>query len=389
MRTEEGIHHFLREINLVDRSAATVYLGDAERRAITTHLPAFFEAPPRRPSFSAAPKEIRRQARSGAFYLGRELTRATDEASFERIFDLGEDGYLQHHMVNGFATLPGTFVPEVAAEAALQLLPNSKVVGFEDAVFHHFLRVYDAQRPSVKNIHAKILRRGDDCEWVQVRVTGDVVAPSGQVLVRDKLHFEIKVLMAERYERAPLWPRWPEAPHTIVADPYHFDAAPVRLTGPFVSTENTRSTPLGKRGRYRLNVAFDDPVFSSFVIPSILLDGLARIAVLNHVADDYIPLAAPAAIRRIDIYESGNDCILAQRHEQIELYGTPREFALDGAGSRNRFVATRPDGLMLLQMKDVSGVIIGYVHRATGAFVAKGAVDALLAGRTTTGGVAA
>ncbi|WP_036257684.1 SDR family oxidoreductase [Methylocapsa aurea] len=389
MPTEEGVHHFLREINLGEPDAATVYLGDAERSAIIAHLPSFFEAPAPYAAAAAPMRDVASRVQSPGFYLGRELARGTDEATFERVFDLDADAYLQHHVVNGFATLPGTFVPEIAAEAALQLLPGSVVVGFEDAVFHHFLRVYDARRPSVKKIHAQVLRRGDDCAVVQVRVTGDVVAPSGQVLVRDKLHFEIKALMAGGYEPAPVWASWPDAPHTPVADPYHFDAAPVRLTGVFVSTEKTRSAPLGKRARFSLDLSSDDPVFSRFVVPTILLDGLARIAVLNHVAENYIPLAAPASIRRIDIYESGNDCILPKLHESIELYATPREFALEGAGSRNRFVATRPDGRMLIQMKDVSGVIIGYVHRDTGAFVAKAEVDAILAGGDRREGFAA
>jgi hypothetical protein len=217
---------------------------------------------------------------------------------------------------------------------------------------------------------------------VQVRVTGDVIAPTGEMLTRDKLHFQAKVLLSADYAPAPVWPRWADVPHTPVADPYHFDAAAVHLTGPFVSTADTRATILGKRARFVPNFAADHPAFSSFVVPSVLLDGLARIAVLNHVAGDYIPLAAPAAIRRIDIFEAGNDRALADRHGAIELYATPHEFALEGAEPLNRFVAARPDGCMVLQMKDVAGVIIGYVHRTTGAFVSKAEVDGLLAGNT-------
>jgi hypothetical protein len=37
---------------------------------------------------------------------------------------------------------------------------------------------------------------------------------------------------------------------------------------------------------------------------------------------------------------------------------------------------------MLLQMKDVAGVIIGYVHRVTGAFAPKPEVDAIPSGVT-------
>jgi NAD(P)-dependent dehydrogenase (short-subunit alcohol dehydrogenase family)/3-oxoacyl-(acyl-carrier-protein) synthase len=391
MRTEEGVHHFLRELGLVSRDAAVVHLGTNERRAIQTHLPRFFDPLPPVATSSASVVKTHSGPSGGrpGFYLGRELERGAHEICFERTFDLDIDAYLQHHFVNGFATLPGTFVPEIAAEAALQLVPGSIVTGFEDAVFHHFLRVYDAQRPGTKKVRARILHREADGVLVQVLVTGDVVAPTGQILLRDKLHFEIKVRMAAAYEPAPAWPSWPNAPWTAVADPYHFKTAPVRLTGPFVSTTGTRTTPLGKRAQFRLTTADDDPVFSRFVVPSILLDGLARIAVLNHVAEHYIPLAAPASIKRIDIYESGNDGQLARRYDPIELYATPREFALDGTGSRNRFVATRPDGRMLLQMRDVTGVIVGYIHRVSGAFAAKAEVDALLAAETSATGAAA
>jgi 3-oxoacyl-(acyl-carrier-protein) synthase/NAD(P)-dependent dehydrogenase (short-subunit alcohol dehydrogenase family) len=389
MRTEEGVYHFLREIGQAQRDAASVHLGDNERRAILAHLPGFFDPveplpPPAavsRPAGPAArPAVSPRPVVSPGFYLGREMRRNADSVQFERVFDLDADGYLAQHVVNGFPTLPGTFVPEIAAEVATQLIPDWVVAGFEDVVFHHFLRVYDARRPSTKRIEARVVRRTDGQALIAVRVTGDVTAPDGRVLVRDKLHFEAKVLMAAAYEPAPQWPHWPAMPETPVIDPYHLDAAAVHLSGVFVSTGNTRMTTLGKRARYRPLVAPDHPVFSRFIVPSILLDGLARIAVLNHVAGDYIPLAAPAAIRRIDIYEAGNDCSLPLRHDPIELYATPREFALEGASPMNRFVAVRPDGRMLLQMKDIAGVIIGYVHRGTGAFVAKAEVDAILAG---------
>ena len=100
-----------------------------------------------------------------------------------------------------------------------------------------------------------------------------------------------------------------------------------------------------------------------------MLDGLARIAVLNYVEEDYIPLAAPASIRRIDIYEAGNYCALAEKHAQIEFYATPREFALEGKTAATASSAVRPDGHMIMQMKDVTGVVVGYVHRTTGEFM--------------------
>ncbi|WP_193098113.1 SDR family oxidoreductase [Burkholderia sp. Z1] len=375
MRTAEGQHHFMRELGLGERAAMSVHLGEAERRAIETHLPGYFDLDEAAPASAAA-------SRDPDFYLGAELARTDDSVTFERVFDLERDAYLQHHVVNGFPTLPGTFVPEVAAEAALRLVPGLKVVGFADAAFLHFLRVYDAKRPSVKRIHARIVSRDGDAVLVRVRISGDVLAPGGQVLVRDKPHFEITVRLADAYAPAPMWSEPPGGTLTPVADPYHFDAAPVRLTGMFVSTTDTGMSDAGKQARFRLNVPGGDPVFSRFVVPSILLDGLARVAALDHVAGDYIPLAAPMSIGRIDLYEAGNDCELSSRHASIALRVTPRAFALEGpASSGNRFVAVRPDGRILMQMRDVTGIVIGYVHRVTGAFAARGEIDAQLAAR--------
>ncbi|KWE88234.1 SDR family oxidoreductase [Burkholderia territorii] len=376
MRTAEGQHHFMRELGLGERAPMSVHLGEAERRAIETHLPGYFDLDEGARAAVAASCEP-------DFYLGAELARTDDSVTFERVFDLERDAYLQHHVVNGFPTLPGTFVSEVAAEAALRLVPGLKVVGFADAAFLHFLRVYDAKRPSVKRIHARIASRDGDTVQVRVRISGDVLAPGGQVLVRDKPHFEITVRLADAYAPAPIWHEPAAGAFTPVADPYHFDAAPVRLTGMFVSTTDTGMSDAGKQARFRLNVPGDDPVFSRFVVPSILLDGLARVAALDHVAGDYIPLAAPMSIGRIDIYEAGNDCELSSRHASIALRVTPRAFALEGpASSGNRFVAVRPDGRILMQMRDVTGIVIGYVHRATGAFAARGEIDAQLAART-------
>ncbi|KWC76711.1 beta keto-acyl synthase [Burkholderia cepacia] len=374
MRTAEGQHHFMRELGLGERAAMSVHLGEAERRAIETHLPGYFDLD----DTEAVPRVA--TPRDPDFYLGRELARTDDSVTFERVFDLERDAYLQHHVVNGFPTLPGTFVPEVAAEAALRLVPGLKVVGFADAAFLHFLRVYDAKRPSVKRIHARIAARDGDAVLVHVRISGDVLAPGGQVLVRDKPHFEITVRLAAAYAPAPVWSEPPGGTFVPVADPYHFDAAPVRLTGMFVSTTDTGMSETGKQARFRLNVPDGDPVFSRFVVPSILLDGLARVAALDHVAGDYIPLAAPMSIGRIDLYEAGNDCELAARHASIALRVTPRAFALEGpASSGNRFVAVRPDGRILMQMRDVTGIVTGYVHRVTGAFATRGEIYARLA----------
>jgi hypothetical protein len=278
-------------------------------------------------------------------------------------------------VVNGYPTLPGTFVTEVGAEAAAHLVPDLKVVGLEDARFHHFLRVYGADRAVPKRIEAKVVERGADHVSVRVRILTDVLAPNGTVLVRDRLHHEITALMAREYPPAPAWDAWPAEGEVAIPDPYHLPGAPVLLTGPLVSTTETRSNPLGKRATYSSNIAPDDPAFSRFLVPSVMLDGLARVAVLELVEREYIPLAAPSSIRRIDFYEPGNDVELAQRYERIDLYVTPKAMTLEDPSAPNRFVSVRPDGRMILQMKGVVGIILGYVHHETGEYMPREKIE--------------
>jgi NAD(P)-dependent dehydrogenase (short-subunit alcohol dehydrogenase family)/3-oxoacyl-(acyl-carrier-protein) synthase len=365
MATEEGVHHFIREINLERHDPFTVDIGEPEKQAITSYRPGFFEAR----ATPSAPDT------SPGFYLGRVLSERPDEMLFEREFNLEMDGYLDAHVVNGYPTLPGTFVTEVGAEAAAHLFPDLRVIALEDARFHHFLRVYGSERPNPKRIEAKVIERGADHAAVRVRILTDVVAPNGTILQRDRLHHEITALMARDYPPAPTWDRWPSDGEVPVPDPYHLPGAPVLLTGPLVSTRDTRSNPLGKRATYSSNIAADDPAFSRFLVPSVLLDGLARVAVLEFVEREYIPLAAPSSIRRIDFYEPGNDCELARRYDPIELYVTPKAMTLEDPGAPNRFVAVRPDGRMILQMKGVVGIILGYVHHETGEYMPREKIE--------------
>ena len=383
-RPAEGVWHFLRELRIPDRGAATVQLGANEKTAMGSLIPGFLENSRKRAldlvsSAQAAAVAVKPQkaVEKGAFYLGSELSRTREAVEFERIFDLGSDGYLQDHVVNGFATLPGTFVTEITAEAALQLV-QGLVIGFEDAVFHHFLRVYDRSRPMAKKISARVIDREGGQTRVQVLVTGDVVSPAGVVLKKDKLHFEMKAIVADDFGPAPVWTHWPAKPCAEIPDPYHFAAAPVLLTGPFVSTTATCETPLGKRARYDLKLQQGDPVFSRFVVPTILLDGLARVGVLHLTAGAWIPLAAPASIRRIDLWRPENDIELAHAVGPIDLYVTPAGFDLTTPDAANRFVAVGPDGRLIAQMRDVTGVVTGYVHKTTGEFMSAAAVDALV-----------
>ncbi|WP_327678445.1 cytochrome P450 [Kitasatospora sp. NBC_00458] len=405
MSTAEGVHHFVRELNLAKTSPYTVHLGDAERRAVEGLLPGFLDpapqhpAPqrpaPQRPAAAAQPAGGPGAVSAGApaavppgvpavlpgaapagasFYLGEVLERAADSVTFERVFDLETDDYLRHHRVGDVPTLPGTFVTEIAFEAASWLVPGLQVYAFEDLRFHHFLKVREQDRAGLrKRIRAEVVDRRPDLDQavVAVRITGDVVAPNGTVLVKDRLHFEVRVLMSGSLPAAPDWKPWYPAAETPVPDPYHSPGSPVMLTDLFVSTADTRLHPEGKRATYDLRLPSDHRVFAGFGMPVVLLDGLARTGVLALVDGDLVPLAAPLGIGRIDVYEHGGDCRVAERYGRIDLYAVLPDADADGRapGTGNRFVAVRPDGRVLLQMKDLAWTLMGYLDRGTGRFL--------------------
>lgn len=363
MAVPEGVHHFVQELHAPVRRASLVHLGDAERATVEEFYPGYLTEDPA--AGSAAPA-----APEPGFFLRRVVASTATSAEFECRFDLETDGYLEHHTVRGEPTLPGTFVTELAAEAARHLVPDQHVVAFEDLRFEHFLRVYRDLPTAPKRLYAHIAATDGSTTAVEVRITEDVVSPAGVVLVKDRVHFTARVLLADSHPAAPHWEAWDTADDTPVPDPYHQPGSPVRLTGPFVSTTDTRIHPHGKRGRYALSLPADDPTWPRFTVPSILLDGLARVGVLDLVDGHLIPVAAPLSIRRIDLYEDTNDLSLSRSGDDIQLYATPPGFDLAADLVDNRFVATRPDGRMLLQMKDMQATLIGYVDAKTGEAVA-------------------
>lgn len=357
MSSAEGVYHFLREMLGTRSDPAIVLLGGAESEGLEDYRPGFLAAG----AAGASPPQ-----RVGCM-LDRRIAGTRSEAEYERCFDLDRDAYLAEHVVLGHPTLPGTFVIEIAAEAAMDLVPGRVPVAFEDITLSSFLRVYDSGRPVRKRITAQLLHHDDESSRVRVRVLGDVVTPTGQVLVQDRQHFQLDVLLRDALPSAPRWERWSEHEDgAAMPDPYHMENSPALLTGRLVSTTDTRQHALGRRATFDLHVRPDDRTFTQFRVPAILLDGLLRVTVLDPVRDGHLIVAAPMSIRRIDLYTTLNDLDLSLAHPVIDLYSCPRRLNLEGPAVSNRCVAATPDGTMLVQIHDTAAVILGYIDIETG-----------------------
>ena len=386
MPVAEGCQHFLDELAAPIRRGSVVHLGLAERKTVESFYPGYLE-PDASTGVSGTDgsnlQNITGRTRRGGivpaavvkagsdrqppapFYLRREVELTAEAGTWECAFDLDADSYLSHHLVRGIPTLPGTFITEMAAEAATRLVPDAKVIGLQDLTFHNFLRVHESTNAPPRRIRAEVLGREGDVIRVGVRISADVVAPSGPILVRDKLHFSTTVLLSAQFPIAPSWQPWGDGDEIPVPDPYHSAGSPVSLSGPFDCTSNTRLHPLGKRAHF-VATNLPGPLGGRFTTPVILLDAMARTGVLSLIDGTLVPIAAPLSIRRIELYESADDRSLMAEYGSLELYATPAGYGMDVDEPVNRLVAATPGGRMVAQIKDIAATVIGYVDAATG-----------------------
>ena len=403
MPTAEGVRHFLRELASSPQPPLTVHLGENERRAVDRLVPGFLVetlAPETENADVTADDVAGRPARNGtqareglqaaetaetaeapSFFVDRVVRRSAEQIVAERDFSLPRDAFLADHAVGGVATLPGLFVPEIVTQVATRLVPGMVVHAIEDLRFIHFLKVHSTSRTTYK-ITGTRLAAADGHAKVAVTITSDVVAPNGTLLIADRVHFTATALMATTYPPAPNWPAWPDLPETGVLDPYHRPGAPVLLSGPFVTTSDTRLHPYGKRSTYRTQLADDSP-WASWATPGLLLDGLARTGVLDISDEGFIPLAAPLSIARIDLYERLSDVTAGQRYEHLDLYAVIEDTGLVGPDNEtveatNRFAAVAPDGRVVARFRDLQWIVMGEFNPASGEFVAPGSTPGKL-----------
>jgi NAD(P)-dependent dehydrogenase (short-subunit alcohol dehydrogenase family)/3-oxoacyl-(acyl-carrier-protein) synthase len=336
MTVAEGIHHFVRELHAGNRAPATVHLGDAERRMVDGLYPGYLDGP------------------RGRFYLRRPLARTDRSVTFETRFDLARDGYLADHLVRGVPALPGAFVAEIAAEAALRLVPDATVVGFSDVRLRHFLHVYPEVAATPKRIRADLVESTGNGAVVEVQVVTDVVSPAGLVLVKDRPHFSTRVHLAGSYPAAPEWPGWASPERDVPAEEsFRAPGAPIQLGGPFLCVHDIHRSGRRARARFRIDLAPEDPVRQAFVVPPYLFDAMVRIGFVTDADGRDAPVGAPTRIDRVDLYADGNDSELMERHGSVGLYATGGR---DDPG--NEMLATTPDGRVIARMRGVRTTLV-------------------------------
>jgi 8-amino-7-oxononanoate synthase len=363
MTTREGVALFLRELGTPD--PAVTYLGAREHTRGAELLRV--QDPFRQrllPQFTHQPAA--QAAHQGKFYIDRIVRQTVEEVELERAFSFERDDYLDHHRVNGQATLPGTFVAEIAAEAARVLVPELTVVAFHAIEFKHFLRVRPGRPPLTVRIRAQVRSRSAAHARLAVQVVSDVIAPQGQVLQRDREHFRLDVEMAATVPPAPAAPTPDDEHMQPVCDPYHCTRAPVHLSGPFVTTVHTRAN--ARAAAAELHLQRDPPteVFGAFMVPVLLLDGLARVAALRP--DELLPLAAPRRITCIELFTNDNDTALVAKAGNVRLQAEGSRS--DGDPGRlhcEECTACDESGRVRARITGLDAVVTGYIDTNDGS----------------------
>lgn len=281
------------------------------------------------------------------------------ELQGRRDFSVARDPWLKHHCVDGNPVVPGTFLLEMAAEAALACSPGV-VVGFENIRFELFVKLF-GERPASLDIRVEPLEPLLNEQRVEVTVSSDFHSASGRLLARGRKHFATIVRLADAYPPAPALTLdgYDSRQARSVPDPYHVEGTPVLLTDLFVTLRDTAATEAMTMAKTTLHEGAQGAPFQSFVIPGLLLDGTLRSAALQPANDGSLPVLAPLSFHRIDLFGAGNDVDLSRRYGSMNV-----RFRIDGPieeGPGGLFEVTSPEGALLIRIDNARGYVMGRV----------------------------
>ncbi|WP_143230976.1 SDR family NAD(P)-dependent oxidoreductase [Actinosynnema sp. ALI-1.44] len=225
--------------------------------------------------------------------------------------DGADDPALRDHLVDGRPTLPGTFVLEIAAEAALQVLPGHHMCALRNAKFSAFLRT-PADRAKDYTVRASLLPGTGELRTVRITVTSDVIH-NGRILRADREHASVEVVLAPTAQPPALQPfaGTPE-PVRQTDDPYYSPDFPVHLRGMYRNTVDCRTDFARARARWWVAPNLIPPAQRGAVLPALVLDALIRVL---RLPGDMPPTAAvPDRIGEIHVNKSVSDYALAVEH---------------------------------------------------------------------------
>ncbi|MFE5591377.1 SDR family NAD(P)-dependent oxidoreductase [Streptomyces sp. NPDC056549] len=318
---------------------ATTWIGDADWTTLQRRAPGFRAACVREAAHTPERRSVPAPVGRRAFLTGPAHRDGTS-ATWEFEVGLDEHPYLLDHLVDGRPTVPGTFILEMAAEAAAELAPGLVPARVTDVVLSQFIRAARHRWPRTLRVSA--VRDGDR---VRVRITSPEAGP-----VPEREHSRMVVHLARTLPEGPLCPPappgGPDAPNT-----YELPGTPVELSGVFRALRHPRLAADGGSAELRLSLPPGEGVYSRFILPSVALDCLLRTSVLDGARPGDVPVIVPTALASLDLYTPANDEDLAA--------GWPEGLVLrhwsDASSGEEHCAVVAPDGRALVRVTGLRG----------------------------------
>ncbi|MFE6060544.1 SDR family oxidoreductase [Streptomyces sp. NPDC056431] len=318
---------------------ATTWIGEADWATLQRRAPGFREACEE--AARTAPERRRTPAPTvrRAFLTG---PRQDDGTSARWTFEVGLDAhpYLLEHRVDGRPTVPGTFILEMAAEAAAELAPGMFPTRITDVVLSQFIRAAEHRWPRTLCVSAV-----RDADRVRVRITSPAAG-----LVPEREHSRMVVHLGRVLPDGPWCPPAPsgghEAPNT-----YELPGTPVELSGVFGALRSPRLTSDGGSAELRLALPPGGGVLSRFLLPSVALDCLLRTSVLDGRRPGAVPVIVPTGLASVDLYTPANDLELAADWPD----GLVLRHWYESASGTEHLAVAGPDGRALVRVTGVRG----------------------------------
>ncbi|MFC8076429.1 SDR family NAD(P)-dependent oxidoreductase [Streptomyces sp. NPDC057307] len=328
---------------------AATWIGDADWTTLERGAPGFRAACAEAAGTVAEPPRTPVPAARRAFLTGpARYDGETAAWTFE--VGLDEHPYLLEHLVDGRPTVPGTFILEMAAEAAAELAPGLLPARITDIVLSQFIRAARHRWPRTLRVFA--VREGDR---VRVRITSPAVGP-----VPEREHTRMVVHLARALPAGPWCAPAPAGGHDA-PNTYETPGTPVELSGVFRAMRRPRLVADGGSAELRLSLPRDGGVFSRFILPSVALDCLLRTSVLDGRQPGAVPVMVPTRLASVDLHTSANDVELAA--------GWPDGLLLrhwfDSGSGEERCAVVGPDSRALIQVTGISGAEKGAYDPAT------------------------
>ncbi|XRQ05547.1 SDR family oxidoreductase [Actinomadura welshii] len=370
METDEGIAYFLTELAARGGDTEVLYLPPEQRALFEERAPGRFHG--------ADHPDMDRDADVPTPLLGGVVRTGPGEAVFERIVSPDTDPFLNDHLVRGRPAVPGTFMLEMAAEAAVRLVPGTVVTGFTETRFEAFLRPANRRGrvPVPCRAVARIAEGGPGDAAVEVQLFTDVRAPDGTLLRRDRRHCVTTVHLARRPAAHPRWDEPAPVGSMFLDDPYVLPNDHVVLSGVFDTNHLSVRHDGGSDAVFRAGSRA--AAFTDFQTPALLLDGLLRVGALHSAADGRAPLLAPTGLARVDLFGTRDDLRLALEHpDGIALHYRPAGAVHAGGHPESGlFVAAAPDGKVLVRATGVTTIPLGAAGTVPADTVPTGAAPA-------------